>query len=248
MNARLNRTLIVALAGCVFGGTALFVSADDATPIKPDPAVQDAATASSTADAHGFVKIFNGKDLTGWTYGGSKGNAGKEGKGYQIENGVLYSTEHDGGNLFTEAEYTDFIFSFDFKLEPNSNNGIGIRSPLEGDPAYVAMEIQVLDDSGSDYKNLRPAQYHGSIYDVFPAKRGSQKPVGEWNHEEITAKGRHVTVKLNGNTIVDANLDDVKDEKVLKKHPGLARGKGHIGLLGHGTRVEFRSMQVKELK
>jgi len=247
MNPRLTRTTVT-LAGCLLGATALFVSADDATPIKGDPAVQDAATAAGNVDAHGFKKLFNGKDITGWTYGGSKGNAGKEGKGYQVENGVLFSTEHDGGNLFTEGEYTDFVFTFDFKLEPNCNYGIGIRSPLEGDPAYVAMEIQVLDDSGSDYEKLRPAQYHGSIYDVVPAKRGSQKPVGEWNHEEITAKGRQITVKLNGNTIVDANLDDVKDEKVLKKHPGLARSKGHIGLLGHGTRVEFRNMQVRELK
>jgi hypothetical protein len=246
MNPRL--TLTVALAGCLLGGSALFVSADDVTPIKGDPAVQDAATPAKGADGHGFVKLFNGKDLTGWIYGGSKGDSGKAGKGYQVENGVLFCTENDGGNLFTENEYGDFVFSFDFKLEPNSNNGIGIRSPLEGDPAYVAMEIQVLDDSGADYKNLRPEQYHGSVYDVFAAKRGSQKPVGEWNHQEITAKGRHVTVKLNGNTIIDANLDDVKDPKVLKKHPGLARSKGHIGLLGHGTRVEFRNMQVKELK
>jgi hypothetical protein len=54
-------------------------------------------------------------------------------------------------------------------------------------------------------------------------------------------------VTLNGNVIVDANLDDVKDPAVLKKHPGLARKSGHIGLLGHGTRVEYRNMRIKEL-
>lgn len=229
---KLHPTLATVFAASLVCGAALFVSAKD-----PEP-----------ADGHGFVEVFNGKDLTGWVYGGSKSNSAKSGKGYQVENGVLFCTEHDGGMLFTENEYGDFTFSFDFKLEANSNNGIGIRSPLEGDPAYVGMEIQVLDDSGPDYKDLRPAQYHGSIYDVVPAKRGALKPVGEWNHEEITAKGRHVTVTLNGKTIVDANLDDVKDEKTLKKHPGLARAKGHIGLLGHGTRVEFRNMKVKELK
>ena len=97
------------------------------------------------------------------------------------------------------------------------------------------MEIQVLDDGGSQYTNLRPAQYHGSIYQMFPAKRGFQKPVGEWNTEEITAKGRHITVKLNGTTIVDANLDDVKDEAMLAKHRDLneagrlARHRQHQG-------------------
>jgi hypothetical protein len=118
------------------------------------------------------------------------------------------------------------------------------------------MEIQVLDDSGSKYTNLKPAQYHGSVYQMFPAKRGFQKPVGEWNSEEITAKGRQITVRLNGTTIVDADLDDVKDEAVLAKHRdmsrpegsrGIANTKGHIGLLGHGTRVEFRNLRIKEL-
>jgi hypothetical protein len=220
------RTIVAALIALVLSAVVGF--AKDDTP----------------ADEKGFVPIFNGKDLTGWTYGGKE----KAGKGYQVENGVLFCTDDDGGKLMTEKEYGDFALRFEFKLERNSNNGVGIRAPLEGDAAYNGMEIQILDDSGSDYKKLRPAQYHGSIYDVFPAKRGSLKPVGEWNSQEIIARGRHVTVKLNGTTIVDANLDGVKDPAVLKKHPGLARTTGHIGLLGHGTRVEFRNLRVKELK
>ena len=195
----------------------------------------------------GFVPLFNGKKLDGWVYG-TKGNAMKHGDGYQVDpdQKIIYCTKNDGGNLYTEKEYGDFIFRFEFKLEANANNGVGIRAPLEGDAAYVGMEIQVLDDSGSQYTNLRPEQYHGSIYDVVAAKRGSQKPVGEWNSEEIYAKGRQIKITLNGNVIVDANLDDVKDEQTLKKHPGLARTKGHIGFLGHGSRVEFRNLRIKE--
>jgi hypothetical protein len=110
------------------------------------------------------------------------------------------------------------------------------------------MEIQILDDYGPAYKDkLQPWQYHGSIYDVVPAKRGSLKPAGEWNTEEIYAKGRHIKVTLNGTVIVDANLDDVTDPDKMKKHPGLARTKGHIGFLGHGARVEFRNLRIKEL-
>lgn len=197
----------------------------------------------------GFTLLFNGRDLTGWVYGTrANGVENKTGKGYQVENGVLFSTPEDGGNLYTEREYADFVLRFDFRLSENANNGIGIRAPLAGDAAYAGIEIQVLDDSGNKYQALRPAQYHGSVYDVFPATRGHQKPVGEWNSEEITARGRRITVVLNGTAIVDANLDDVKDEGVLKKHPGLANTTGHIGLLGHGTRVEFRNIRIKELK
>jgi 3-keto-disaccharide hydrolase len=211
----------------------------------------------SQAQEKGFTQLFNGKDLTGWVYGRrASGAENKTGKGYQVENGVLFTTKEDGGNLYTEKEYSDFVLRFDVKLTENANNGIGIRAPLEGDAAYVGIEIQVLDDGGAEYKNLRPAQYHGSIYQMFPAKRGHQKPVGEWNSEEITVKGRQITVKLNGVTITEGNLDDVKDEELLRTHRdmskpegsrGIANTKGHVGFLGHGARVEFRNIRIREL-
>jgi hypothetical protein len=205
----------------------------------------------------GFTPLFNGKDLTGWVYGKrADGTENRTGNGYQVENGVLFTTKEDGGNLFTEKQYSDFILRFEFRLTENANNGIGIRAPLEGDAAYNGIEIQILDDSGSEYTNLRPAQYHGSIYHMFAARRGHQKPVGEWNAEEITVNGRRITVKLNGVVITEGNLHDVNDESLLHIHRdiskpegsrGIANTKGHIGLLGHGTRVEFRNIRIKEL-
>jgi hypothetical protein len=205
----------------------------------------------------GFTPLFNGKDLTGWIYGKrASGAENKSGKGYQVENGVLFSTKEDGGNLYTEKEYSDFVLRFDVKLTENANNGIGIRAPLVGDAAYAGIEIQVLDDGGSQYTSLKPFQYHGSIYGMVAPKRGFQKPVGEWNSEEITANGRQITVRLNGTTIVDANLDAIKDEEMLATHRdltrpegsrGIANTRGHIGFLGHGARVEFRHIRIKEL-
>src|SRR5262245_17284022 len=206
------------------------------------------ANAQEQKVEEGFTSLFNGKDLTGWKYGKKGNGEHKDGAGYQVENGAIYSTVKDGGNLYTEKEYADFIFRFEFKLTTNANNGIGIRAPGEGDAAYVGMEIQVLDDSGPAYQKLAPYQYHGSIYDLVPCKRGFQKPVGEWNEEEIYAKGRQIKVTLNGTVIVDANLDDIKDEAKIKKHPGMNRPKGHIGFLGHGARVEFKNLRIKELQ
>ena len=82
----------------------------------------------------------------------------------------------------------------------------------------------------------------------MPAKTGFLKPTGEWNYEEITANNRKITVKLNGHTIVDANLDSITDPGVLKKHPGLARSKGHVGFLGHGpARVWFRNVRIDDM-
>jgi len=203
-----------------------------------------AAVALAGAPAEpGFTSLYNGKDLTGWKL------VGQEGRGYIIENGLLECPADGGGNLFTEKEYANFVFRFEFKLEEGTNNGIGIRAPYEGDAAYQGMEIQILDYDAPMYRGkLRPAQYHGSIYDVVPAKTGFLKPTGQWNSEEIVANGRQIKVTLNGHIIVDANLDSITDPAVLKKHPGLARTSGHVGFLGHGpARVWFRNVRIKDL-
>jgi hypothetical protein len=192
----------------------------------------------------GFTSLFDGKSLNGWTLV-EKSNSGR---GYIVENGAIVCPADGGGNLLTDRDFNNFILRFEFKMEPGGNNGIGIRAPLQGDIAYSGMEIQVLDHDHERYRGrLKPTQYHGSIYDVFPAKTGALKPAGEWNAEEIRADGRRITVTLNRQVIVDADLDSVKDEAILKKHPGLARNGGRVGFLGHGTRVEFRNIRIKEL-
>src|SRR5262245_25253924 len=201
------------------------------------------ATLENSGSETGFTSLFNGRDLTGWTL------VGKKGDGYGVKDGVIYCARGGGGNLYTEKEYGDFVFRFDFKLEEGSNNGLGIRAPLEGDAAYVGMELQILDDSVAEkkYGRLRPAQFHGSVYDVIPAKRGALKPVGEWNSQEVACQGRNVKVTLNGKVIVDANLNDVTDGAVLMKHPGLLRDRGHIGFLGHNDYLEFRNIRIMEM-
>ena len=167
---------------------------------------------------------------------------------YAVEDGkiVIRPKERSHGNLFTEQEYRNFNFRFEFKLTAGANNGIGIRAPLKGDAAYVGMEIQVLDNKAPVYAHLQPYQYHGSVYGVIPAKRGYLKPVGEWNSEEIIAKGTHIKVILNGTVIVDGDIKEASKNGTMdhKKHPGLLRDRGHIGFLGHGSVVSFRNIRV----
>ncbi len=191
----------------------------------------------------GFVPLFKGKNLDGWFV------MYKQGPGFVVEDGILVCPADGGEKLETEKEYANFIFRFEFRLEPDSNNGIGIRAPREGHTATQGMEIQILDQSGPKYgpMKLRPEQYHGSVYDVIPARTGFLKKPGEWQEEEIEANGRRIKVTLNGAVILDADLDMVREPAVLAKHPGLARPSGHIILIGHGTRVEFRNLRIKEL-
>lgn len=189
----------------------------------------------------GFVPLFDGKTFNGWKL------VGRNGPGYGITNGMIFCERHGGGNLLTEKEFEDFILRFEFRLEPGSNNGIGLRAPWEGDAAYSGMEIQVLDDTTKKYGPLQPWQMHGSVYGVFPSKTGFQKPVGEWNQEEIMAKGRHIKVTLNGHVINEGDLNTVTDPHKLQEHSGILRERGHIGFLGHDDYVEFRNIRIKEL-
>lgn len=191
----------------------------------------------------GFVPLFNGKNLGGWFI------EHQIGPGFLVEDGVLVCPADGGEKLMTEKQYANFILRFEFRLEPDSNNGIGIRAPRQGHTATQGIEIQILDQSGPKYKpvKLRPEQYHGAIYDVIPARTGFLKKPGEWNFQEITADGRRIRVRLNGVLILDADLDMVQEPEVLAKHPGLARRNGHIALLGHGSRTEFRNIRIREL-
>lgn len=189
----------------------------------------------------GFTPIFDGKTLDGW-----QGST----DGYAVEDGAIKCLAKKGGFLYTDKEYGDFHLKLEFKLTPGANNGIGIRAPKGGDPAYVGMELQVLDDTAPQYKNLKEYQYHGSIYGVVAAKRGHQKPVGEWNTQEVIATGNQIKIILNGETIVDADIAKASDPKTVdgNNHPGLKREKGYIVFCGHGHDVWFKNLQIKELK
>lgn len=187
----------------------------------------------------GFSSLFNGKDLSGWkVHGGKLASWG-------AAEGILFTQGRGGGWLMTEKEYADFELTLEFKVPKGGNSGIALRSPMMGDPAYSGMEIQVIDDKGWPGR-LQPWQQSGSIYDVVPASKIATKSAGEWNKCRILCKGRQVTVELNGEKVVDVNLDDYK-EKHGKKHPGILRDKGHIGVQEHGGRVEFRNIFLREL-
>lgn len=190
----------------------------------------------------GFKSLLSGKELDHWT--GNKTD-------YFMENNELLVRPKQGGhgNLYTVEEYSDFVFRFDFKLTPGANNGLGIHAPLTGDIAYEGKELQILDDTADIYANLKPYQYHGSVYGIIAAKKGALKPVGEWNSQEVIVKGDDIKITLNGTVIVDGNIKEAAKNGTLDKkdHPGLQRNKGHIAFLGHGSELAFRNIRIKDL-
>jgi len=197
---------------------------------------------SAQEKKEGFQILFDGTNMHQWT-----GNI----VDYQLENGCIYvnPTSSFGGNLYTKKEYSNFAFRFEFQLTPSANNGVGIRAPMEGDNAYNAMEIQILDCEHPVYADIKPYQHHGSVYGVIAAEHGAMKPVGEWNEEEIYADGDRIRVTLNGKVILDGDIREASKNGTVdhQPHPGLLNKSGHIGFLGHGSELKLRNIRIKEL-
>lgn len=190
----------------------------------------------------GFELLFNGENLNGWI--GNKID-------YVAEDGMIVMHPDNGGegNIYTEKEFANFVLRFEFQLTPGANNGLGVRAPLNKNAAYKGMELQILDNTADKYKDLQKYQYHGSVYGVIPAKRGFLLPVGEWNKQEVIADGDSITVVLNGEVILAGNIKKARKGGTMdgEKHPGLKKKTGHVGFLGHGDVVRFRSIRIKEI-
>jgi hypothetical protein len=192
------------------------------------------------AESAGFTSIFNGADFTGWA-GPLTNNA--------VKDGAIHASD---GTIYTVAEYDDFVVRLDFKLPPGGNNGLAIRYPGEGDTAYVGMcELQVLDSEDPQYKDLKPHQYHGSVYGMVPARRGYLRKPGDWNFQQVTVKGSKIKVELNGTVILDTDLATVDPKTFMypaENFKGRTRTKGHFGFAGHGAPILYRGIEIKPAK
>ena len=190
-------------------------------------------------DETGFVPLFDGKSLAGWTVFGGKASA------WGVEEGRLVSFGDGGGWLGTPRDYSDFVLRLDFRLTPESNSGIYLRAPADASHiSRTGMEIQLLDETHPKYKDIKDWQRTGAIYHVAAPEPGHLKPTGEWNTREIRAEGSHVVIRLNGAKVVDDQLES--HPELDKEHTGLKRKSGRLGLQSHNGRVEFRNVRVKE--
>src|SRR5690606_488660 len=160
-----------------------------------------------------------------------------------------------GGTAYWNKELGDFQARVMFKIPPGGNNGLAIRYPGTGNAAYDGMtELQVIDENyyasrKQPDKKLDPRQQHGSVYGMVPGTPGYQRPLGEWNFQEVTVKGSTIKVELNGTVILDTDVSQVDLSTVMdrKAHPGKDRTRGFFGFAGHNDPVEFKEIAIKEL-
>ena len=209
--------------------------------------------------AEGFVPLFNGRDLTGWTLKGDAGcyRVGKRGQ-------LLYDHTVGGGTLWTDRDYADFVIRFDFLLSSDCNNGLAVRTPFGAHAAYKGFEVQIMDDEGAMYTTTFPQlglyqkaiHRHGSVYGVIAPKHKPNgqsylRPAGEWNTQEVSVIGSKVKVTLNGTVILDDDLSRYPTDGTTadgKEHPGLRNTTGRLAWLSHGYPCRWRNIRIKEIK
>jgi hypothetical protein len=195
---------------------------------------------------NGWKPLFNGKDLTGW-------EMARPGS-WAVEEGIL--TRKGGADLWTAEQFGDFVLDLEFKVAEGSNSGVCLR--VQRDPDIQpwwrdgALEIQILDSGGKPVPALQDC---GALYDLAAPTKSMMRGRGEWNRLTLTAKGSRVTVVMNGEKIVDADLDrwteahknpDGTPNKYAKPMKDAPRS-GYIFLQEHGNPVWFRNIYIKPL-
>jgi hypothetical protein len=195
----------------------------------------------------GWVLLWNGKDSEGWTDG-----AGAALKPEALADGSINPAGVKGGMAYTKERYGNFVFACDFKVSKGCNSGVFFRTANLKDPVQTGFEIQVFDSAGKEKVGKHDC---GALYDIAAPTKNAAKPAGEWNRLEITANGAKVSVVLNGEKVVDADLDqgtesgkspDGTKNKFKTALKDFAR-EGHFGLQDHGHAVWYRNLKLKKL-
>jgi len=201
------------------------------------------AICARSADAdEGWITLFDGKDLSAW----ENSSGGAPAAGWVLEDGAVVRKEK-AGDIWSKQTFGDFVLELEFKTEGNS--GVFFRTGNPRDCVQTGLEMQVERPSDKPGKHTV-----GALYDALaPCKNAA---VAGWNKVAITCRGSKVVIELNGERIIEADLDQWSEagknpdgtpnkyRKALKDFPR----EGKFGLQEHGAGVAYRNIRVKPLK
>ncbi|MDR3621023.1 MAG: DUF1080 domain-containing protein [Paludisphaera borealis] len=231
------------------------------------------AWAAGRSDSDGFTPLFNGKDFAGWTVPQGDGGHWKV-----VDGMIDYDAQSESKgdkNLWTDREYGDFVLKLDWRLKeapfinknvpyilpdgthakdvhgkelklalPDADSGVFLR----GDGHYQINMWCWPIGSGEIYSVRMDPKTSPEVRAAVTPSHQADKPVGEWNHFEITVKGKTVKVDLNGKTVLaGATIPDMPDKgRLALQHHG---GKNSAGeWAGPPSLVQFKNIVIKELK
>lgn len=198
------------------------------------------------ADHHeGWVDLFNGKDLTGFTQRNGKAT-------YSVKDGAIVGVTAKGSPnsfLCTDKKYGDFELTFEVKCHNKLNSGVQIRSNTKNDDPNERVNGPQVEIEASGKNGAEAGYLYGEAAGGWMTPEDKRRPHkhfkdGEWNKYRILAKGARIQVWVNG-----AQVSDLVDEAKLKSHPS-----GFIGLQVHGVGnsgpfdVSWRKLKIREIK
>ncbi|SIR02816.1 3-keto-disaccharide hydrolase [Maribacter ulvicola] len=168
------------------------------------------------------IKLFNGKNLKGWTI--------KPGNQWAVLNGILTSSK-SGVNLVSEEKFKDFKLHAEFRYPERSNSGLYLRGRYE---------VQIADNIGLEPSSI----YFGGIYGLLTPNENAAKKAGEWQTYDITLIGRRVTIVANGKTVISNQNIEAMTGGALDNNEAEA---GPIMIQGDHGAVEFRKLEITPL-
>jgi hypothetical protein len=205
--------------------------------------------AGGSQAAGGWRMLFDGSSLAAWR--GFKTDTVPA--GWRIVDGAL-SKDSEVGDLVSRDQFGDFELELEWRIGEAGNSGIFYRGTEEYTRIYwSAPEYQLLDDiKGADNKTRLTCA--GAAYALYPSPAGHLKPVGEWNHTRILARGAHVEHWLNSARLLEFELGSADwNAKVaaskFNEWPNFGKSqRGHLALQGdHPGALAFRNIRIREL-
>lgn len=214
------------------------------------------ASAASAADNQlteqekkdGWILLFDGKTLDGWM------NSNQMPSKRPVEDDAINPHKCGAYMMVHKKKWGNYALSLDFKISKKCNSGIFVHThTLEKRPGvdvgFNGLEIAIDDTPGAGYHDT------GAIYDLVKPKKNAMKPIGEWNHIEVTCDAHSIDVVLNGEKVTHMNMDEFTQPNVrpdgtkhkfdiaYKDHPRV----GYIGLQDHGANCWFKNIKLKPL-
>ena len=205
----------------------------------------------------GWQLLFDGSTTAGWRKYRSKTIPAS----WRVENGSLLSRREpnrSSGDIITVAAFSDFELVVQWKMTKGNNRGIIYRATEEHDQVWQSgPEYQILDNA-RHLDGLNRLASAGACYAVFAPAKDATRPVGQWNQSRILAVGKHVEHWLNGEKLLEYDVDSehwkahVKTSKFFLTAYGQGNWgqapKGHIGLQDYGGAIEYRNIKIRPLK
>ena len=237
--------------------------------------------------AAGWRLLFNGKDMSGWDAPRKKtppGDAWTIEDGCLKARANPSITE----DLFTTDTFRDFELTFSWRISPGGNSGLKYRiqdhvflldepvshfedlvnrtlthrrpdRPAKGQDYVIGFEYQAIDDVENEDAKAGPLHAAGALYDISPAARNATRPVGQFNQSRLVLRGNHVVHWLNGEKVVEADLDSPEAAAHIAKRWGqdspvyelMAKQPKRdcpISLQNHDADAWFRDIKIRPLK